>query len=288
MKLVTYRHNQLESIGLLRGDSVIDLPQHCGVPDNMLHLLGSPDALDVVKEKLPYLLAHSEALPLSEVTLLPPIPGPQKIIGVGQNYPAPGQDRLAARPPYPILFERNAGSLIGSGASIYLPYSAHEVLIECELALVIGSGGKHIPLDKALESLAGYTLVNDVTARDLERRSSQWTTGKLIDRFLPAGPAIITTDEIIDIQNLRMRSWINDQCVQDGSSAEMCYTPAELITYISTTITLQPGDLIITGSPKQLGDSPAPQVFLRHGDRVRIEIEGLGVLENPVLEENND
>lgn len=227
-------------------------------------------------------------VPLRDLALLPPVERPGKIIGVGQNYPAFNQDRQAARQPYPVLFERNADSLVGPGAAIRLPRGSHQVVIECELALVVGRGGKYIPEEKALESLAGYTLANDVTARDLEQRSSQWTSGKLIDHFLPLGPTIVTTDELVDPGNLRLRSWINGQLVQDGISAEMCYTPAELIAYISTYITLRPGDLILTGSPKRLGGKPVPDVFLRHGDRVRIEIDGLGVLENPVEEEYDE
>jgi 2-keto-4-pentenoate hydratase/2-oxohepta-3-ene-1,7-dioic acid hydratase in catechol pathway len=287
MHLVSYRHNQSVSIGLLRNDGIVDLPRYCGIPAGMVSLLGSDSGMATIRERLSQEPDMPGPVPLHEVTLLPPVERPGKIIGVGQNYPAFNQDRRAARQPYPVLFERNADSLVGPGAAIRLPRGLHQVVIECELALVVGRGGKHIPEEKALESLAGYTLANDVTARDLEQRSSQWTSGKLIDHFLPLGPTIVTTDELVDTGNLRMRSWINGQLVQDGVSAEMCFTLAELIAYISTYITLRPGDLILTGSPKRLGDKPVPEVFLRHGDRVRIEIDGLGALENPVEEDQD-
>lgn len=287
MQLVSYRHNNFKSIGLLWESGVVDLPRFFGSPGDMITLLSSPVALASICDHLSSRLKVSKAIPVSEVTLLSPVINPEKIIGVGQNYPTHDQHRLLARTPYPVLFERNAASLVNPGAAIRLPDGSNEVVVECELALVVGRGGKHIPLEKALERLAGYTLANDVTARDLERRSSQWTSGKLIDDFLPVGPAIVTTDELGDTSDLRLRSWINDQLVQEGTSAEMCYTPAELVTYISTYITLQPGDLILTGSPKRLGDKPAPVVFLRPGDHVRIEITGLGVLENPVEEHHH-
>lgn len=287
MRLVSYRHNQIESVGLLRGDGVLDLPRLFGTPGDMISLLGAPATLIAIKDRLSGGLDLPEAIPLGEVNLLAPIRRPEKIIGVGQNYPALNQDRLAARPPYPVLFERNVASLVGPGAVIRLPRGSHQVVIECELALVVGRGGKHISLDNALECLAGYTLANDVTARDLELRSSQWTSGKLVDNFLPLGPLVVTTDELVDTGHLRLRAWINNQIVQDGESAEMCYTPAELIAYISTYITLRPGDLILTGSPKRLGDKPMPEVFLRHGDRVRIEIDALGLLDNPVEEDHD-
>ena len=287
MRLVTYRHNSKITTGAVVGDRVIDLPWLCAAPPDMAALLGTPGVLEAARLALHSLPRIEPEVfpPLKDVTLLPPVTRPGKIIGVAMNYPAPGQDRRSACPPFPVLFERNAGSLIGTGEAIRLPRSAREVVIECELALVVGHGGKRIPESRALATLAGYTIANDVTARDLERRSSQWTSGKLADAFLPLGPVLMTADELHDPGMLRIQAWINGQAVQDGSTAEMYYTPAELVVYISSLITLQPGDLILTGSPKSLRNLPAREVFLQPGDRVKMEIEGLGILENLVEED---
>ena len=289
MRLVRYRRGPVQSTGALLGERVIDLPRLCGSPADMLALLGDARELEKAQEALGRRSGTEGeyGLPLSEVQLLAPVPNPGKIVGVGFNYPSPGQEREAARPPYPVLFERNAGSLIGPGEAIRLPPETQQAAIECELVLVVGKGGKRIPESQALEALAGYSVANDVTARDLERRASQWTGGKLLDAFLPLGPGITTRDEIPDPAALRMRSWINETPVQDGFTGEMLYAPAELVAYISWLITLRPGDLILTGSPKRLGRLPAPEVFLQAGDRVRLEIEGLGGLENPVEAEKH-
>ena len=290
MRLVRYANGGKISLGALLGDCVIDLPRLCGAPVEMAALLASPQALENAREALSRSFSWEQdcLLPVPTLTLLPPLPTPGKIIGVGLNYPSVGQDRKAARPAYPVLFERNAGSLVGPGAAVRLPREARQVAIECELALVVGRGGRRIPESHDLEALAGYTLANDVTARDLERRTSQWTSGKLFDAFLPLGPAVVTRDEVPDPGALQIRSWINEDLVQDGSSGDMLYAPAELVAYISSLISLQAGDLILTGSPKCLGSSAAPEVYLQPGDQVRLEIERLGVLENSVEADLND
>jgi 2-keto-4-pentenoate hydratase/2-oxohepta-3-ene-1,7-dioic acid hydratase in catechol pathway len=287
MRLVSYSRGSSISTGALVEDWVVDIPHLCGAPGEMIELLRSEQTAERVQNALNVLDQagmRSAGQPIGEVRLLTPVLRPGKIIGVGMNY-AGGSGAGHERPPYPVLFERNAGSIIGPGDAIRLPADAQETVIECELALVIGRGGKHIPESSALEAVAGYTLANDVTARDFERRSSQWTTGKLLDAFLPVGPAVVTRDEITDASSLRIQSWIDGEQVQDGTTGGMLFSPAELVAYISTLITLQAGDLILTGSPKMMNSRPAPLAVIRPGNIVRIAISEISVLENPVVKD---
>jgi len=166
-----------------------------------------------------------------------------------------------------------------------LPRISEEVFCEGELAVVIGKRGKHIPLENALSYVAGYMIANDVGARDLEQRTSQWATGKLSDTFCPMGPALINSDEIPDPNNLTIRTHINGKLVQSGNTGEMIFNVPYLISYISSIATLMPGDIILTGSPKSINDRPAPIVFLKAGDHISIKIEGIGVLSNKTIRE---
>jgi 2-keto-4-pentenoate hydratase/2-oxohepta-3-ene-1,7-dioic acid hydratase in catechol pathway len=290
MRLVTFSQASQTSTGALVGDWVVDLPRLCGAPAEMIELLRSEQACAQVQKALNVLDQtglRQVGRPAGEVSLRTPVLRPGKIIGVGMNYPG-SRGSSHERPPYPVLFERNAGSLIGPGEAIRLPEAAQETVIECELVLVIGRGGKHIPESSALEAVAGYTLANDATVRDFERRSSQWTTGKLLDAFLPVGPAVVTGEEAPDTSSMRIQSWIDGEQVQDGTASGMLYSPAELVAYVSTLITLEAGDLILTGSPKMMNSRPAPLAVVRPGNRVRIAISGIGVMENPVVKDDEN
>jgi 2-keto-4-pentenoate hydratase/2-oxohepta-3-ene-1,7-dioic acid hydratase in catechol pathway len=161
------------------------------------------------------------------------------------------------------------------------------VFCEGELAIVIGKTGKHISIENALSYVAGYTIANDIGARDLEQRTSQWATGKLPDTFCPMGPAMVTSNEIQDPNQLTIRTYINGVPVQSGNTSEMIFNVPYLISYISSIATLLPGDIILTGSPKRIDDRPAPIVYLKAGDHISIEIEGIGVLSNQTIREEN-
>jgi 5-carboxymethyl-2-hydroxymuconate isomerase len=215
--------------------------------------------------------------------LLAPLNHPGKLVCVGLNYPHPLTP--APAPPYPVLFHKVAAAITGPGASIYLPPGETGLEYEVELGVVIGRGGRRLPLGHALDAVAGYVLANDVGAPTLQARTSQWTSGKMLDSFCPLGPALVTADEIPDPQALRLQTWINGDPVQDGSSAEMHCSVAELVSYISSLTTLEPGDLILTGSTKRCGAQPDPRRRMLPGDVVRIAITGLGELENPVVSE---
>ena len=245
-------------------------------------------ALAFLKERmddgagLPCDRAGGICFPLEEVKLLSPVPRPGKIICIGLNYPGAID---APRPAYPVIFLKAASSVIGSGDTVYLPRLSREVFTEAELAVVIGSRAKHLTPETALSCVAGYTMANDLGASDLEKRTSQWTTGKLMDTFCPLGPSLLTTDELQQTDDLTMTTRINGKTVQRGNTRDMIFAVPFLVSYVSELATLEPGDVILTGSPKLMNGEPAPVVFLKPGDVVEVEIGGLGILRNPVADE---
>jgi acylpyruvate hydrolase len=223
--------------------------------------------------------------PIADVQLLPPIRRPGKVICVGLNYRSHLAEIGEPAPEYPILFNKAPTSLIGHGQSIVLPHISRQVDYEGELALVIGRRGKYISERDALAYLAGYTCANDVSAHDIEFRTSQWTSGKMLDTFCPLGPALVTRDEISDLGRLRLRTILNGRTVQDGDTSDMVFPIPALLGYISSLATLEPGDVILTGTPAGIGCNRRPPVFLQPGDHIDVQIEGIGTLTNPVIAE---
>ena len=223
-------------------------------------------------------------IPLAEATLCAPIPDAQKIICMGLNYRDHAAETGQEIPVAPIWFAKFTNSLTGSGQPIVLP-AAHAKYVdyEAELALVIGRTAKHIAAEHALSYLAGAMPFNDVSARDLQLQSPLWTSGKAIDTFAPCGPALVTLDEVGDLASLELRTRINGDVLQQGTTANLIFGPAELIAWLSRTITLLPGDIIATGTPAGVGAIQGR--FLRDGDTVEVEIDGLGTLVSPVRSE---
>ena len=211
-----------------------------------------------------------------------PIERPGKIICVGLNYRDHAEEQGVDLPEEPLLFAKWPNALIGPGEPIVIPPIVTKCDYEAELAVVIGARAKDVSAENALEAVAGYVCVNDVSARDLQFADGQWTRGKSPDTFCPVGPALVPRDEVPDAQNLAMRAILNGETMQDSTTANMVFGVAELIAYITRTITLEPGDLIATGTPAGVGVFRDPPVFLRPGDEITIEIEGLGTLTNPV------
>jgi acylpyruvate hydrolase len=202
------------------------------------------------------------------------------------NYPNGKPDCI--QPEYPILFLKPASGLTGAESRIQIPPVAGDVAYEAELVLVIGSRARYVTEEKALDDVAGYTMANDVGARDLEKRSSQWTSGKLMDTFTPLGPALVTPDEVPDPGDLPVVTLLNGQVVQRGNTRELFFSVPELVSYVSQLTTLEPGDLILTGSPKTVDGQPAPFLSLHPGDFIEITIGNLGTLCNPVVAEQPD
>ncbi|MCE1255444.1 MAG: fumarylacetoacetate hydrolase family protein [Anaerolineae bacterium] len=304
MQLVTYLYqNQRRSAALAHG-RIVDLQRTyqiygparyklqglLNLPVSLLEFLrlGEP-ALQAAAESLAALQtdlsgnetdlrAHEVVFLPDEVHLCAPIPEPGKLICVGANYPAAGKPA----PEYPVLFLKPSSSITGPGAPIILPELTRSVAYEVELAVIIGRRARGVSPAEAREYIAGYTLANDLGDRDLEKRTSQWTSGKLFDSFTPMGPALLTRDEVPDDGHLFLSTVLNGDIVQKGNTADMFFNVAALVSYISTLSTLMPGDIILTGSPKMMDGQPAPQVFLKKGDHLEIRIDILGCLENRV------
>lgn len=215
---------------------------------------------------------------LGDVTLTAPVPRPGKIICVGLNYRDHAAETGSAVPTEPVLFAKFANSVTGDGAVVPIPPACQEVDWEAELGVIIGSRASRVDVDGAMAHVAGYTCLNDLSARDLQRRGGQWTRGKAVDGFLPMGPWLVTPAEVGDPQQLAISCRVNGETVQRSSTAQMVFGVAELISVISQTITLEPGDCIATGTPPGVGMAMDPPRFLRPGDVVVVEVEKVGRL----------
>ena len=225
-----------------------------------------------------------ERISLADVTLHAPVTDPQKIICLGLNYRDHAAETGQDIPANPMWFAKFANSLIGSGEDIVLP-DAHPEYVdyEAELALVIGRPARNVDAEDALSHIAGAMPFNDVSARDLQLQNTLWTSGKAIDTFAPCGPALVTLEEIEDLQTLGLRTRINGELLQQGTTANLIFGPAEVVAWLSRTMTLLPGDIIATGTPAGVGATQGR--FLRDGDTVEVEIDGLGALRNTVRAE---
>jgi 2-keto-4-pentenoate hydratase/2-oxohepta-3-ene-1,7-dioic acid hydratase in catechol pathway len=220
--------------------------------------------------------------------LLAPVPDPRKIVCIGLNYRDHAAESGVPVPTEPILFSKYPTTLIGHGDQIVLPSASHEVDYEAELVVVIGRRGRHISRERALEYVGGYAVGHDVSARDwqLNKPGKQWMAGKTFDTFAPVGPELVTPDEVPDPQNLGIRLRLNGQTMQDSSTSQLVFGVAELIAYLSQIFTLEPGDLVFTGTPPGVGMARKPPVWLKPGDQVEVEIDRLGTLQNTVIAEN--
>ena len=216
--------------------------------------------------------ADGPAHPLADVTLLPPVPRPRAIFGVGLNYAAHAAEQGRELPDRPMVFMKLPGSSIPPGGPVRRPRVVEQLDYEAELAVVIGAGG----------DIAGWAVADDVSARDLQRAEAQWTRAKGFDGSCPWGPWITTTDELPDAGDLRIRSWVNGEPRQDSTTADMIFTPRQVVDFLAEVITLEPGDVILTGTPQGVGEAMTPPTFLQPGDRVRIELERLGAIEHAV------
>jgi 2,4-didehydro-3-deoxy-L-rhamnonate hydrolase len=211
-----------------------------------------------------------------------PIDRPGKIVCVGLNYRDHAAESNLDLPSRPLLFAKWQTSLTGPGDPIVLPDVTTQVDFEAELGVVIGTRARNVAADDALGVVGGYICVNDVSARDVQMGDGQWTRGKSFDTFCPVGPAIVPAAEIADPQALGIRCLVNGVTMQDSTTAEMVFSVAEIIAFVSEAITLEPGDLIATGTPAGVGMARTPAVFLADGDVVTVEIDGVGTLTNPV------
>jgi 2-keto-4-pentenoate hydratase/2-oxohepta-3-ene-1,7-dioic acid hydratase in catechol pathway len=291
MRLVTYEKAGAWWSGVVIEDQLVDTARALGNGEPAdpagvnRRLLGEAGALERLQQAAQELAGRGDAQPLADARLGPPVPDPEKFICLGLNYRDHAAEAKMDAPPAPILFSKFRNSLVGPHDPIVLPAAAKErVDYEAELGVVIGPRTKDVSEDEALSRVAGYTVVNDVSARDLQMQTTQWLAGKALDTFAPCGPALVTADEIPDPQRLQLRTRVNDEVLQDASTAEMIFSVAETIAFLSRLMTLEPGDLIATGTPAGVGFARKPPVYLKDGDIVEIEIDGLGALRNPVVD----
>lgn len=220
---------------------------------------------------------------IADVRLGPPVPDPAKIICLGLNYRDHAVETSQPTPPAPILFSKFANSLGGPHDDIIIPSATNAVDYEGELAVVIGKVTKDVPAESAVERLAGVMAFNDVSARDLQHQTSQWMAGKALDTFAPCGPALVTLDEVgLALPQLRVRTRLNATVVQDDLTSSMIFSIGETIAFISKLMTLEPGDIIATGTPAGTGFHRKPKLLLQPGDVIEVEIEGVGTLQNKV------
>jgi 2-keto-4-pentenoate hydratase/2-oxohepta-3-ene-1,7-dioic acid hydratase in catechol pathway len=217
--------------------------------------------------------ARGESWALDEVQLLAPVPRPAAILGIGLNYATHAAETGREPPEQPMVFTKLPASSAAPAGPVRCPPVVRRLDYEGELAVVMGSGGR----------IAGYAVADDVSARDLQRREPQWTRAKGADTFCPWGPWVTTADEVADPGRLRVRTWVNEELRQDGNTSDLIFGVEELVAFVSETCTLEPGDLILTGTPSGVGMAMDPPQFLGPGDTVRIEIEGLGTIEHAVV-----
>jgi 2-keto-4-pentenoate hydratase/2-oxohepta-3-ene-1,7-dioic acid hydratase in catechol pathway len=225
------------------------------------------------------------ARPVTGATLGPPVPRPGKIVCVGLNYRDHAAEARLPVPDSPVIFAKFPSAVVGPGAPILLPRGSDRVDYEAELAVVIGRRAKHVPRERALETVVGYMNANDVSARDFQKLDGQWVRAKSCDTFAPMGPWLVTRDEAGDPNALAIRLRLNGVTMQDSSTREFVFDVATLVAFLSETMTLEPGDVVLTGTPPGVGFARHPPVYLRPGDVVEVEIEGLGVLRNEVRAE---
>jgi len=284
VRLVTYDAGLGAQAGVLVGEEIVPcsaLDAPAGSVRGLLEAIEEPGLASLGERAV---TALSERLALASVSLLAPVPNPEKIVCLGLNYSDHAVESGQDPPTAPLWFAKFANSLTGSGTDIVLP-AAHPEYVdyEAELAVVIGRPVHRVSPEQALAAVAGAMPFNDVSARDLQLQNQLWTSGKAIDTFAPCGPALVTLDEIADIQDLGLRARINGEVLQEGNTREQIFGVAECVAWLSRTMTLLPGDIIATGTPAGVGASKGR--FLRDGDTVEIEVDGLGSLSNRVRRE---
>ncbi len=287
MRFLSFRSEGATRLGIVQGDEVVDLvsvaPQ---APVDLVSLLGEGagrlELLQTAADTAP----ASARRPLASLELAPPIARPGKIVCLGLNYADHAAEGGHARPSYPSIFLRAASSLVAAGAPIVRPSCSEQLDFEAELVAVVGRRARHVGVDEALDHVAGYSCFNDASVRDYQRKTAQWTIGKNFDATGAFGPVFVTADELPPgARGLRISTRLNGECMQDANTADMLFPVAETVALLSECMTLEPGDLVVMGTPAGVGHARRPPVWMKDGDVVEVEIEGVGVLRNPVADE---
>lgn len=300
MRLVTYSRMGVPSIGIEIESGILDIPDaasHYGrkyhihgqnFPSTMIDLLQWESGIDVVRQ----ILTRYEQTPdnerlmihnLDSIELEAPIPRPGKIIALGKNYLEHIQETGSEVKEFPVIFAKFPSCVIGPNDSIHIPSLSSKIDWEVELGVVIGKTCRNVSAKEALKNIAGYTIINDVSARDLQRQDGQWIRSKSLDTFCPMGPCLVTSDELGDASNLKLYTKVNGVLKQESSTSKMMVKVPQVIEYLSQAFTLEPGDVIATGTPAGVGFTRTPPEYLKAGDEVEQHIEKIGFLRNSVV-----
>lgn len=287
MKLVTFHCRGRHSIGKVEGQQVIDLPaSDSALPDNMLALLqGGPSLMQRVRALEP---SQAATYPLADVNLAAPVPNPSKFLAIGMNYRKHVAEAVAAGikvPDSQVWFNKQVSCVNGPFDPVQMPKASDKLDYEAELGVVIGKRCRHVSEADAPSVIAGYVVCNDVSVRDWQMRSPTMMLGKSFNTHGPFGPWIVTPDEIADPHDLSMRMLVNGEVRQEVNTGEMIYNIWQQIAYLSTVMTLEPGDVLATGTPSGVGLAHNPPKFMKVGDVARVEIDGVGHIENRVVQE---
>jgi 2-keto-4-pentenoate hydratase/2-oxohepta-3-ene-1,7-dioic acid hydratase in catechol pathway len=283
LQIVTFEKEGRAEPGVLIGGRVVGI-RGAGFPDVLSVIAGGVEAAGRLKLWIDQARA-ADAPAVDAVKLLAPIPRPPKIICIGLNYRAHAAESGATVPDVPTVFAKFHTAVNAHRQPIVLPKNSTQPDYEAELAVVIGKGGRHVPEERWKEHVFGYTAFNDVSARDFQRATSQWVMGKTFDTFAPFGPAIVTADEIADPQALDISLTLNGEVMQNSNTRDMIFPISKLIEHLSSVFTLEPGDIIATGTPPGVGFARKPPRWLRPGDEAVVRIAGLADLVNPVVAE---
>jgi 2-keto-4-pentenoate hydratase/2-oxohepta-3-ene-1,7-dioic acid hydratase in catechol pathway len=280
MKLATFTHDGSTRLGVIVGHEIVDLP---GLPANMAQFLAAgPDALAAARKASE---AGRTRLDLAKVRLEAPIRRPPKFLAIGLNYADHVKESGMDKPSVPIFFNKQSTCVTGPYDPIHLPRVSPLLDYEGELAFVIGRRCRHVARERAHEVIAGYLIVNDVSVRDWQLRTPTMTMGKSFDTHGPMGPWLVTPDEIGDPHALELRTWVNGELRQHSNTRELIFDCFAQVEHLTTAFTLEPGDVVTTGTPSGVGGAMRPPRFLQVGDVVKIEIEKIGAIENRVIEE---
>jgi len=280
MRIVAFAGADGPHLGVVTGDEVADVSAGEPALHDLVSTLSGP-GLAAIRAAAVSAPRH----PLAALALLAPIARPPKLLAIGLNYRDHVAETGRQAPEHQLWFNKQSTCVVGPGAPIEVPRASEQVDYEGELGIVIGRRCRHVPAARAHEAVAGWVVVNDVSVRDWQYRSPTFTMGKSWDTHGPIGPWMVTSDEIGDPHDLRIRTTVNGDLRQDGSTRDMLFDCWAMIEHLSTAFTLEPGDVISTGTPAGVGMSRTPPAWLRAGDTVRIEIDGIGGLENPVIDE---
>jgi 2-keto-4-pentenoate hydratase/2-oxohepta-3-ene-1,7-dioic acid hydratase in catechol pathway len=283
MKLITFTYQTITRIGAVVDTQVVDGLDDSTLPTDMIAFLEQGEGAFAKMQRLIDTGLHR--LNLSDVKLLAPIPRPRKYLGIGLNYADHIDETNLEKPEYPVFFTKQSSCVVGPDANIILPTISEKMDYECELAFVIGKKCKHVSLEEAPNVIAGFMIANDVTMRDWQFRSPTWTLGKSFDTHGPLGPWLVTRDEIANPHELNLKTWVDDELRQNSNTQHMIFNCYEMIAYLSQAMTLEVGDVITTGTPSGVGVKMKPRGYLKAGQVVKIEIDGLGTLRNFVVNE---